>query len=88
MANYLLQTFASKAHEDLQSVFPTMIGFFTLIHLLFIGNHAKKVAKGDKANHSWKTPSNFFVPLKQKFAANSCLGINFLALADIRALSS
>jgi len=29
-----------------------MIGFVTLGHLLFIGDDAKKVAKGDKTNHS------------------------------------
>ena len=41
-----------------------MIGFVTIGHFC-LGDHAKKVAKGEKAN-SW-------------------LGINFLALADIRA---
>ena len=38
-------------HNNLHGVFPTMIGFVTLGHLLFTGDHAKKVAKGDKANH-------------------------------------
>ena len=47
-------TFTSKAHNNLQGVFPTMIGFVTLGHLLFIGDQAKKVAKGDKANHGWE----------------------------------
>ena len=51
MANYLLLTFTSKAHNNLQGVFPTMIGFVTLGHLLFIRDHAKKIVKGDKANH-------------------------------------
>ena len=51
---YLLLTFTSKAHNNLQGVFPTMNGFVTLGHLLFIGDQAKKVAKGDKANHGWE----------------------------------
>ena len=51
LANYFLLTFTSKAHYNLQGIFPTMIGFVTLGHLLFIGDQAKKVAKGDKANH-------------------------------------
>ena len=50
----LLLTFTSKAHNNLQGVFPTMIGFVALGHLLFIGDQAKKVAKGDKANHGWE----------------------------------
>ena len=50
----MLLTFTSKAHNNLQGVFPTMIGFVTLGHLLFIGDQAKKVAKGDKANHGWE----------------------------------
>ena len=50
LANYLLLTFTSKAHDNLQGVFPTMIGFFTLGHLLFRGS-CKKAAKGDKTNH-------------------------------------
>ena len=54
LTNYLLLTFTSKAHNNLQSVFPTMIGFVRLGHLLFIGGQAKKVAKGDKANHGWE----------------------------------
>ena len=54
LANYLLLTFTSKAHNNLQGVFPTMIGFVTLGHLLFIGDRAKKMAKGDKANHGWE----------------------------------
>ena len=44
----------SKAHNNLQGVVPTMIGFVTLSHLLFLGDHAKKVAKGNKANHGWE----------------------------------
>ena len=40
------QTFTSKAHNNLQGVFPTMIGFVTLGHLLFIGDHAKKGGQG------------------------------------------
>ena len=41
VANYLLQTFASKAHNNFQDVFSTIIGFVTLNHLLFIGDGAK-----------------------------------------------
>ena len=46
--------FYSKAHNNLQGVFPTMIGFVTLGHLFCLGDYAKKVAKGDKANHGWE----------------------------------
>jgi len=47
----LLQAFTLKAHHNnLQGVFPTMIGFVTLGYLLFLGDDAKK-AKGRKANH-------------------------------------
>ena len=49
----IIVTFTSKAHSNLQGVFLTMIGFVTIGHLLFI---QKRVAKGDKANHDWKTP--------------------------------
>ena len=44
-------TFTSKAHNNLQGVFPAKIGFVTLGHL---GDQAKKVAKGDKANLGWE----------------------------------
>ena len=50
----LLQIFTLKAHKNLQGAFPTMIGFVTLGHLVFIRDHAKKVAKGDKANYGWE----------------------------------
>ena len=54
----MLLTFTSKAHNNLQGVFPTMIGFVTLGHL-FVSicisyKQLKKVAKGDKANHGWE----------------------------------
>ena len=52
---YLLQTFTSKAHNNLQGVFPTMIGIVTLGHLFASSlNNCKKVAKGDNANHGWE----------------------------------
>ena len=41
LANYLLQTFTSKAQKNLQGVFLTMIGFVTLGNLLFL-DHAKE----------------------------------------------
>ena len=64
-AIYLLQTFTSKAHNNLQGVFPITIGFDTFGHHLLIGDHAKKVAKDDKANHGWGNhPVNCCVPLK------------------------
>ena len=40
--------FASKAHNNLPGVFPAIIGFVTLGHLLFAGDYANKVAKGHK----------------------------------------
>ena len=45
----MLQTFVSKARNNLQGVFPAIIGFVTFGHLLFAGDYANKVAKGDKA---------------------------------------
>ena len=43
-----------KAHmcNNLQGVFPTMIGFVTLATLL--EDNTKKVAKDDKTNHGWE----------------------------------
>ena len=45
IANNLLLTFTSKAHNNLQGAFPTMIGFVTLGHLLFRGS-CKKGGQG------------------------------------------
>ena len=55
LANYLLLsiTFTSKAHNNLQGVFPTMIGFVTLA-TFFAWYPKQKVAKGDKASHGWE----------------------------------
>ena len=50
----ITSNFYFKARKNVQGVFPTMIGFVTLGHLLFIGDQAKKVAKDDKANHGWE----------------------------------
>ena len=50
----MLLTFTSKAHNNLQDVFPTMIGFVTLGHLFCLIPYKQKVAKGDKANHGWE----------------------------------
>ena len=54
VANYLLQTFTIKAHNNLQGVFPTMIGFVTIGHLSCIISCKQKVAKDDKANYGWE----------------------------------
>ena len=54
--NINFQTFTSKAHNNLQGVFPTMIGFVTFDHLLFIGDCAKRVAKVTKPIMIEKTP--------------------------------
>ena len=43
-------TFTSKAHNNLQGVFPALSPLATFC----LGYHAKKVAKGDKANHGWE----------------------------------
>ena len=86
IANHLLQTFTSKEHNNSQGFFPTMIGFVTLGHLLFIGDCAKKVAKGDKANHGWEKPCELLCSFEVKFC-NKWLAMNFLVLADIKALS-
>ena len=53
-SHLFVTNFYFKGIHNLQGVFPTMIGFVTLGHLLFIGDQAKKVAKGDKANHGWE----------------------------------
>ena len=50
----LLLTFTSKAHNNLQGVFPTMIGFVNLGHLFCLIPYKQKVAKDDKANHGWE----------------------------------
>ena len=54
ITNYLLQTFTSKAHNNLQGIFPTMIGYVTLGHLSCMIPCKQKVAKGVKANHGWE----------------------------------
>ena len=56
IANYLLLTFTSKAHNNLQGVFPTIIGFVTLGHLLFIGDQAKRWPRVTKPIMVGKTP--------------------------------
>ena len=38
--------------NNLQDIFPNLIDFVTLGHL--IGEYAKKVAKDDKTNHGWE----------------------------------
>ena len=43
-----------KGLQKFTGFFPMMIGFVTLSHLLFIEDYAKKLAKGDKANHRWE----------------------------------
>ena len=86
IANHLLQTFTSKEHNNSQGVFPTMIGFVTLGHLLFIEDCAKKVAKGDKPIMVGKTPYELLCSFEVK-VCNKWLAMNFLALADIKALS-
>ena len=37
-----------------KGIFILMIGFVTLIHLLYIDDDTQKVAKSDKANHGCK----------------------------------
>ena len=54
LANDLLQTFTSKAHNNLQGGFPTMIGFVTLDHLFCMIPYKQKVDKGNKANRGWE----------------------------------
>ena len=53
---YLLQTFTSKAHNNLQGVLPTIIDIVNLGHLFASSplNNCKKVAKGDNTNHGWE----------------------------------
>ena len=55
-AIYLLLTFTSKAHNNIQGVFPTMIGFVTLGHLLFIADQAKRWPRVTKPIMVGKTP--------------------------------
>ena len=45
---------ASKAHmwNNLQGVFPTMIGFVIFGHFFVLSSN--KVAKDDKTNHGWE----------------------------------
>ena len=70
--NQLFVTFTSKAHNNLQGVFPTMIGFVTI-------GQTKPIMVG-------KTPCKLLCTFEVK-VTNSWLYINFLALVDIRALS-
>ena len=65
IVNYLLQTFTSKTHNNLQGVFPTMIGFVipprpTFLHDLL---YKQNVAKGYKVN---KTPCKLLCAFEVK----------------------
>ena len=80
-------TFTSKAHNNLQGVFPTMIGFVTLGYLFAIGDDAKRWPRVTKPIMVGKTPCKLLCAFEVKvIVTNSWLGINFLALADIRSL--
>ena len=46
--------FYFKGTQQFTGRFPYHDWLVTLGHLLFIGDHAKKVAKGDKGNHGWE----------------------------------
>ena len=86
IANYLLQTFTSKEHNNSQGVFPTMIGFVTYPWPPFLYNYKQKVTKGDKPIVVGKTPCELLCSFEVK-VCNKWLAMNFLALADIKALS-
>ena len=58
----LVTNFYFKGTQQFTGCFPTMIGFVTLGHLLF----AKKVAKGNKPNHGWKTPCKLLCAFEVK----------------------
>ena len=75
----------SKAHNNLQGVFPTMIGFVTLGHLLLRGSCKKRWPRVTKPIMVGKTPCKLLCAFEVK-VTSSWLGINFLALVDIRAL--
>ena len=68
-----------------------MIGVVTLSHLFASSplNNYKKVVKDDNANHGWETSCKllcaFEVKVCNKYVGS--LAINFLALADMKALS-
>ena len=82
-------TFTSKAHNNLQGVFPTMIGFVplaTFLHYL-LSTIAKRWPRVTKPIMVGKTPCKLLCAFEVKvIVTNSWLGITFLALADIRSL--
>ena len=56
----------SKVHNNLQGVFPTMIGFVTLGHLLFIGDQEKRWSRVTKPIMVGKTPSKLLCTFEVK----------------------
>ena len=70
IANHLLQTFTSKECNNSQGVFPTMIGFVTLGHLLFIGDCAKKWPRVTKPIMVGKTLCELLHSYEVKFVIN------------------
>ena len=74
-SHYLLLTFISKAYNNLQGVFPTMIGFVTLGHLFFrLLIHSQTswpylISELLVACSSW--PRTFFTP--QVFLFSICM---------------
>ena len=60
------QFVTSKAHNNLQGVFPTMIGFVTLGHLLFRGSCKKRWLRVTKPIMVGKTPCKLLCAFEVK----------------------
>ena len=87
---YLLQTFTSKAHSNLQGVFPPRLALSHLATFLqLFRDDAKRWPRVTTPIMVGKTPCKllcaFEVKVCNKYVGS--LAINFLALADIKALS-
>ena len=59
-------TFTSKTHNNLQGIFPIMVGFVTLGHLLFRGSCKKRWPRVTKPIMVGKTPCKLLCALKVK----------------------
>ena len=77
-ANNLLLTFTSKAHNNLQGVFPTMIGFVTLGHLFLHDPLNKRWPRVTKPIMVGKTPCKLLCAFEVKVSNKLLAGYKLL----------
>ena len=86
IANHLLQTFTSKERNNSQCVFPTTIGCHPWPPFVYRRLRKKRWPRVTKPIVVGKTHCELLRSFEVK-VCNKWLAMNFLALADIKALS-